>query len=200
MEVKERILIKASEMFFKVGIRSITMDDIAKELGISKKTIYINFPDKDSLVFQIMANELEKDRCDWININHQQCNQLEKLLLTLDHMKKTLSEFKASTLFEIKRYFPKAWQLFETHKINFIIPCIEDELIKGIDEGLYRHNMNVKLLARYRYGSIMLGFDTTLFDPAEYNILELQETMMDHFIRAILTDKGLEIYNTLKNK
>jgi TetR/AcrR family transcriptional regulator, cholesterol catabolism regulator len=200
MEVKNRILLKATEMFFTLGIRSVTMDDIAKELGISKKTIYLNYPDKDELVYQMMHLEMHRDKCDWEVLCGQNANQIEIQIEAMKLMKKSISGMNASVIFDIKRYHPRAWTLLESHKKDFVIPTLEQHIQQGILEGLFRPDVNVPLLARFRFGAVMLGFDTTLFPTNQYDIVEIQTTMMDHFIRGLLTEKGYLIYNTIKNK
>ena len=89
MDVKERILQKAEEMFFRYGVKSITMDDIARELGISKKTIYLHFPDKDELVVQVVGREMEKDKCEYEELDNSEANAIEKLIqASLDELMK----------------------------------------------------------------------------------------------------------------
>ncbi len=200
MEVKERILNKATEMFFSLGVRSVTMDDIAKELGMSKKTIYNHFPDKDELVYQMMQKEMEKDKCEWDFLYSNHSNQIEIQLEAFKLMKKSFAGMNSTVIFDIKRFHPRAWSLLEAHKQQFIIPSLEQHFNQGIAEGVFRADVNVSLLARYRFGGVMLGFDTTLFPPEQYNIVEIQTTLMDHFIRGLLTEKGYKLYNKIQNK
>ena len=123
MEIKERLLNKAKEMCFRFGIRSVTMDDIAKELGISKKTIYQNFEDKDEIVYQMMLQEMQKEECEWKDLAKTSVNILDKMLKAQVLMRKSLSEINPALVFEVKRYHPRAWGIFENHKnvLNFLI-------------------------------------------------------------------------------
>ncbi len=196
MEIKERILNKATEMCFRYGIRSVTMDDIAKELGISKKTIYQNFEDKDEIIFQVMQSEMEKDKCEWADLGKISKNILDKMRNTLNMMRKTMEGMNPAIIFDIKRYHPRAWSLFQSHKNQFMFEMVTNDIQKGIQEGIFREDLNVELLAKYRLAQVELGFDHEVFPNNKFSIVEVQTTLMDHFIRGILTEKGLKQYNS----
>jgi TetR/AcrR family transcriptional regulator, cholesterol catabolism regulator len=196
MEIKERILNKATEMCFKYGIRSVTMDDIAKELGISKKTIYQNFEDKDEIIYQVMQTEMEKDKCEWADLTKISKSILDKMRNTLDLMRKTMEGMNPAIMFDIKRYHPRAWSLFLNYKNNFILETVTKDLNEGIKEGIFRSDLNVELMAKYRLEQVEIGFDTEAFPTNKFSMVEVQTTLMDHFIRGILTEKGLKQYNS----
>jgi TetR/AcrR family transcriptional regulator, cholesterol catabolism regulator len=196
MEIKERILYKATEMCFRFGIRSVTMDDIAKELGISKKTIYTHFEDKDEIIYQIMQSEMLKDKCEWNELGKNAKNIIEKMINAQHLMKKSMEGINPSIFLDIKRFHPRAWALFQSHKHQFILKTITDDINKGIEEGLFRKDINVEFMGRYRMEQVELGFDPAVFPTEKYNMIEIQTTLMDHFIRGILTEKGLNQYNT----
>lgn len=196
MEIKERILAKATEMCFKYGIRSVTMDDIAKELGISKKTIYLHFDDKDEIIYQLMQTEMEKDKCEWAELSTASKNLLDKMTMALALMRKTMEGMHSAIIFDIKRYHPRAWALFQSHKNHFILETVTNDINEGIKEGMFRSEINVEFMAKYRLEQVELGFNMDLFPSHKFNIVEIQTTLMDHFIRGILTEKGLKIYNS----
>jgi TetR/AcrR family transcriptional regulator, cholesterol catabolism regulator len=196
MEIKERILNKATEMCFKYGIRSVTMDDIAKELGISKKTIYQNFEDKDEIIFQIMQTEMEKDKCEWADLGKISKNLLDKMTNALKLMRKTMVGMNSAIIFDIKRYHPRAWALFQNHKNHIIKDNVTRDLNEGIKEGMFRDDINVEFMATYRIQQVEMGFNPEIFPTNKFDLVEIQTTLMDHFIRGILTEKGLKQYNS----
>lgn len=205
MEIKERIIAKAREQFFRYGVKSVTMDDIARELGISKKTIYQHFEDKDAIVYQLMVGEMAQDKCEWDALEKSSSNVIEKIVKSMDIISKVFAEINPSTFFDIKKYHPKTWQLFQEHKQNFIMESIRKELLQGIEQGFFRTDTKVEILARMRMEQIEMGFDPQLFPTSKFNLIEVELTMLDHFIRGILTSKGLEMYeefmqNALSNK
>jgi TetR/AcrR family transcriptional regulator, cholesterol catabolism regulator len=194
LEIKERIIAKAREQFFRYGVKSVTMDDIAGELGISKKTIYQHFEDKDAIVHQLMLTEMDQDKCDWDILNESSKNVIEKTVKSMDIFKQAFTEINPSTFFDIKKYHPKTWALFQEHKQNFILGAIRQDLLEGIEQGFFRPDIKVDILAKMRMEQIELGFDPQMFPPNKFSIIEVELTMLDHFIRGVLTEKGLEVY------
>ncbi len=194
MEIKDRIIAKAREQFFRYGIKSVTMDDIANELGISKKTIYLHFEDKDDIVHQVMLLEMKQDKCDWDELEKNSKDVIERVVKSMDLIKQAFTEINPSTFFDIKKYHPKSWQLFQEHKQNFILVSIIKDLKDGIEQGYFRPEIKVDILARMRLEQIELGFDPQVFPQNRYNIVEVELTMLDNFIRGILTEKGLQVY------
>jgi TetR/AcrR family transcriptional regulator, cholesterol catabolism regulator len=205
MEIKERIIAKAREQFFRYGVKSVTMDDIARELGISKKTIYQHFEDKDAIVHQLMMAEMANDKCEWDELDASSDNVIEKIVKSMDIIRQAFAEINPSAFFDIKKYHPKTWELFQEHKQNFIMESIRKELLQGIEQGFFRTEIKVEILVRMRMEQIEMGFDPQLFPPNKFSLIEVELTMLDHYIRGILTLKGLEVYqefmhNALNNK
>ncbi len=200
MEIKERIIAKAREQFFRYGVKSVTMDDIASELGISKKTIYLHFEDKDDIVHQLMLSEMEQDKCDWEALNGSSQNVIEKTMKSMDIFKQTFTEINPSTFFDIKKYYPKTWEAFQEHKQNYILGAIRQDLLEGIEQGFFRPDVKVDILAKMRLEQIELGFDPQIFPPNKFSIVEVELTMLDHFIRGVLTEKGLEVYQAYQKQ
>lgn len=194
MEIKSRIIIKARELFFRYGVKSVTMDDIASELGISKKTIYLHFEDKDELVHQMMLIEMDCDKSDWEELGNTSKNVIEKTVRSMDLFKQAFAEINPSAFFDIKKYHPKTWQLFEEHKQNFILESIIKDLKEGIEQGYFRPEIRVDILAKMRLEQIEIGFDPHAFPGNKYSVVEIELTMLDHFFRGIMTEKGLQVY------
>ncbi len=194
MEIKERIIAKAREQFFRYGIKSVTMDDIASELGISKKTIYQHFEDKDELVYQLMLSEIATDECQWDELNKGASNVVEKTMKSMDLCKDSFTEINPSAFFDIKKYHPRTWKLFQEHKEKFVLEMIKKDLVEGIDQGFFRADIKVDILARMRLEQVEMGFDPQIFPPNKFKIVDIQLTLLDHFMRGMLTEEGLEIY------
>ncbi|MCS6794750.1 MAG: TetR/AcrR family transcriptional regulator [Raineya sp.] len=193
MENRERILTKAEELFMRYGIRSITMDDIARELAISKKTIYQYFQDKDTLVEQVAERYFHQDVEQVCKISEQAENAIDEVILMSQHLKNRLKGVNPSVFFDLQRYHPKTWAMWQTHKHNFIIAQVRKNLEQGIAEGLYRQDLNVEALAILRVTEVEMAFDIQLFPPAKFDLVSLQMTFLEHFIRGIVTQKGLSV-------
>jgi TetR/AcrR family transcriptional regulator, cholesterol catabolism regulator len=198
VHLREKIIEKASKLFFKFGIRSVTMDELSKELGISKKTLYQHFTDKDSLVHEMVKADICCEMEFWESINTRNLNALEKLVEVAHLLTKMFSEVNSTVINDLTKYHSNAWEYIEKHKTEFVIPTIIKDLKQGIDEGLFREDINTKELAHYRYGQVIMAFDQSIFPKEEFNLTQLQMTMLDLFIRSILTEKGLNIYKKIQ--
>ncbi|MFN4145757.1 MAG: TetR/AcrR family transcriptional regulator [Runella sp.] len=199
--MKERILEKAQELFFRYGVKSVTMDDIARELGISKKTIYQHFTDKDAMVYAGVLAHFDHERCVSEKMQAQAPDPIAEVVMASEQLRQMLTGMNPTMIFDIKRYYPQAWVAFTEFKNGFILDNIRQNLKKGIEMGLYRGNLNVEVLAKLRNEEIELGFDAQIYPPQKFNLLEVQLAMLDHFLRGIVTSKGLKLYeNYLENQ
>jgi AcrR family transcriptional regulator len=201
LQVKERILTAAEELFLQYGFRSISMDDIARHLAVSKKTIYQFFEDKDEIVCLVATRhfEREKEMCRQ-RIFDQAENPLDELLQVSRHIKTSTMNVNPSIMFDLQKYHPKAWQIFKEFKQGFILEHLHRNLKKGIEEGLYRAEINIEIIARLRLEEVQLAFDANAFPPSQFNFFDIQIEFLDHFIRGIVTNKGLQLLTEYKNK
>ncbi len=124
MEPKDRIVLGAGELFFKYGIKSVTMDDIAKHLGISKKTIYQFFDDKDQLVLTLMANTLLINQESFDAISKSAKDPIHEIVLTAEHMRNIFTQINPIVFSDMKKYYPEAWIQFRQFKEKCIFERI----------------------------------------------------------------------------
>lgn len=197
--MKSRILEKGTELFFRYGVKTVTMDAIATDLGISKKTIYQHFPDKDSMVYEVVKIFTEQDLEKWAELDRLYPNVIEKMFKSFEMVKDLLVQMNPRLLFEIQKYFPTAYQLFVEHGEK----CIHENLIadfkKGAQFGYFRNDIDFELLARLRMAEVDLAFNPNFFPNNKLSLYETQLTLMDIFMRGILTDKGLTLYTSYQN-
>ncbi len=194
METKERILQKADELFFRYGVRAVTMDDIAQELGISKKTIYQHFPDKDSLVYEVAVKSFECDKAEMHKTHQEAKNPIEEILISIEYLRKNFGNMNPMTLNDIRKYHPKTWELYGEHKQFYMKEAVVRNMKEGIEQGLYRADINIDVLAKLRMEEVELGFEQSIFPFSKYKAIEIQEIFIDHFLRGIMTEKGLGLY------
>jgi TetR/AcrR family transcriptional regulator, cholesterol catabolism regulator len=192
-----RILQQADTMFLRYGLRSVTMDDIAKELGISKKTIYLYFADKDTLVDKVTEYMLEEEKNKADQIYKIAQNPIEEMFLSTKMMKEMLQNINAVLFYDMQKYYPESWKKYLAFKIHFL-EIIKRNLNEGILQKLYRPEINIEILAKLRVESVDLGFNMEVFPTSKYNILDIQLESIDHYIRGIVTPKGLEVYEKTK--
>lgn len=198
MDAKERILKGAEELFFQYGIKSITMDDIAKHLTISKKTIYQYFSDKDEVVHTLMKNSLKKDIDDFTCIHNDCKNIIDEIFAIMKHMGYMFSKINPIIFYDLQKYHPKSWKLFRDFKSDFILNMVEKALIKGITDGYVRKDINSKILAQLRMEEIEMGLNPNIFPPDKFKMLDVQLAMTEHFLYGICTLKGHKLINKYK--
>ena len=198
METKERILKGSEELFFRYGIRSITMDDIAKHLGISKKTIYQFFDDKDQVVKMLMQEKLKEDEREFRQIGEKASNMIEEIF---GHMKKIgaiIGSVNPNLFYDLQKFHSDSWRLFQDFKEDCICKMAEESLEKGKKQGLVRADVNTKIMARLRMEEIEMGFSPEKFPPDKFKIVDVQLALIEHFLYGICTLKGHKLINKYK--
>jgi TetR/AcrR family transcriptional regulator, cholesterol catabolism regulator len=196
--VKDRIIKEAFNLFWRYGIKSVTMDDIARELGISKRTIYQHFPDKNAIVSMVIRNELNSQTCQVDEIEETISNPVDQMIQLSVHMRLMMANINPTLLFDLKKYHPEAWQLFTDYKHQYIIQSVRDNLGNGMKMGLYRSDIDIEVLSRLRIEQIEMAFDPTLFPFNQFDMIHVQIQFLNHFLRGILTQEGFNYYNSLE--
>ncbi len=174
------------------------MDDIAKEMGISKRTIYQHFKDKNEIVKAIIKHRLEKESCDFHELEEKAINPIDEIILISIHLRVSLANMNPAVLYDLKKYYPQAWELFNNFKRSMVLQSVRDNLSRGQSEGLFRKDIDIEALARLRMEQIEMAFDPVLFPVAQFNMIEVQIQFLNHFVRGILTPEGLNYYNTVE--
>jgi TetR/AcrR family transcriptional regulator, cholesterol catabolism regulator len=191
--LKERIKQKADELFMQYGLRSVTMDEIAVQLGVSKKTLYQNYADKDALVEAVVG--------DILSTNEQQCNcdctraknAIDEVFLAMDMMQEMFQDMNPSILFEMEKYHPKAFEKFLQHKYNFIYKILKENIDRGINEELYRTDIDVEILVKARLETMMLPFNQIIFPKSKFNLMRVETALTTHFLFGLATVKGYKL-------
>jgi len=194
VDVKERILEESELLFFRYGVRRVTMDDVAKALGMSKKTLYQYFSDKDELVAEATRAHLERERIEFDEIFCNSENSIKCLFSISQCMRKSLGEINPTVLFDLKRFYPKSWEYWTEFKDQYIFKSIIKNLKEGIEEGYFMPEVNAEILANLRVMEIQLLFDRESFPSEKFDFMEVQMQLFDHFVYGIVTDKGRKLY------
>jgi len=200
METQERILQKAHELFMLYGVRSVSMDEIAAHLGISKKTIYQFYTDKDSLVEGVIGIEINNNEQECIAYRNKCENAVHEIFLAIDMMQEVMKSMHPSILFELEKYHPKAHKKLNEHKHQFILEMIKDNLERGKQEGVYREELNIPIIAHLRLGSIFLTFNPEAFPMTKNNIIQVLQEITDHFLFGIVSAKGAKLIQKYKQQ
>lgn len=193
--MKEKILHKATEMFLNLGFKSVTMDDIANEMGISKKTIYTHYKNKTQLV-EATTFSLFDTICAGIDsICEVAPNPIEELYHIKKFVMEHLKNEKSSPQYQLKKYYPKIYAALRGKQFEVMHESVKENLEKGITQGLFRKNMNVDFVARMYFNGMTGIKDTDLFPQTIFSMNQLMENYLEYHLRAIVTPKGFEILN-----
>lgn len=198
--IKEKIISESIELFMKYGVRSVTMDDIAKHLGMSKKTIYQHFKDKEEIILLSTSIYFEKEQKDMEELENGTENAVEHLYNLSVCLRERLRNINSSVLFDLKKYYKGAWNNYQKHKHDVIFNSVFNNLKRGMAEGLFRNDINPEILAYLRMGEIELSFDKEYFPEEKFTLGEIHEQLFEHFTQGILSEKGFELLETYKQK
>lgn len=148
MEKRDEILIKAGELFMRYGIKSVSMDDLAREIGISKKTIYTYFKDKNILVESVLANKMTNIESQCTQF-HSSCeNAIQELYSIINFMSENMGKIHPSVFYDLNKYHSNAQKLIEIHEKEYVLPAIEKNIERGRKEKLYRSDFNSSIVAQ----------------------------------------------------
>ena len=198
METKERIVKKAHELFMLYGIRSVSMDEIAAHLGISKKTIYQYFEDKDAIVDGVLNIEIEMNEKNFMQQQQNAENAVHEIFLDIDLIQEMLKGMNPSILFDLEKYHPTAYKKLNDHKNNFYYGIMCNNLKRGIAENVYKEDINIDILSRFRVSSIFLIFNPEVFPSLKYNLTETFWEITANFLHGLVTVKGNKLIDKYK--
>lgn len=200
MEIKDRIKQKADELFRRYGIRSITMDEIANQLGISKKTIYQSFADKDELVDEVITDLLlfNKERCNKDRFNAD--NAIQEVFLAMEMVDEMFENMNPTILYDLERNHPQTFKKFQHHKHSFLFMVIKENIERGKKEELYRADINTDVVTKIRLETIMLPFDQEIFPKNKFNLVDLEQQMIEYYLFGIATIKGYKLITKYKRE
>jgi AcrR family transcriptional regulator len=186
------ILSKVRELYLKYGIKSITMDDVAREMGISKKTLYQYVSDKEDLVAKFIENEKEirqKEICNCFKVGF---NPIEELIEISLFMNKLMQEQNPATEYDLKKYYPAQYQKLVKARREGIFNYILANLKRGKEEGLYRHDLKEEIIAKL-YLSRAEGIHLSdLYSVEEFTSSRIYLELLKYHVRGIATEKGIQ--------
>lgn len=194
IETKGKILKSAESLFSKYGIRSISMDDIARHLSVSKKTLYQHFADKDELVTRVTETHMAQSKKMYEDIRKQSENSIDELYKIGMQVRRHIEEQNPSLLFDIQKFHAKAWGVWVEHKNNYIYTSVVRNIKQGIRDGLIRPEVNAEIFAQLRLATIEVCCDEKYFPHEKFNLAEVQSQVFDQFVYGLCTEKGKKLY------
>ena len=193
MELKEHILTEADTLFSNHGIKSVTMDDIAKHLGMSKKTIYLHFQDKNDLINILIKNRLENQECLIGDTVQNSENAIDEVFKCVTEVQAMLSNIHPTFMYDLQKYYTEAWKMFRKFRNESLYKNIYDNLVRGVSEGYYRKDMNLEVLTNLRLETIDLVFNQAIYSIKDYSISLIMKEISEHFLYGISTLEGHQL-------
>lgn len=200
VEVRDKILEASSTLFTQYGVRSITMDEIARHLAVSKKTIYQYFHDKDELVSEVILRDLNQDKLLCEDICGKAANSIEELFEISNFFRRRILKINPSLLFDIQKFHSNAWEIYLDFKENVFLESLKKSLYRGIKEGFIRDDINPEILATLRMEEVQMSFDESIFPRDRFDFREVQIQFYDHFVNGIITEKGRKLITRYSDK
>lgn len=195
--MKDKIINKAKEMFLKLGFKSITMDDIACEMCISKKTIYKYFSNKDILIeesIDLLHKEVKKTMDAIISKNY---NAIEENFEIKRMFREMFKSAESSPIYQLKKHYPDIYNKVLNIQVSICEDCFRKNILKGIKEGLYRENLDVENYVKFYYTLIFTINENTMLEKESH---ELELKALEYHIRAMATLAGIiELEKHLQN-
>jgi AcrR family transcriptional regulator len=196
--MQTKILFKARDLMLQSGLRQVTMDDLAHQLGISKKTIYQYYKDKDDLVKAVVNLELKEHELTCKDCKSKAENAIHEMFLVMENMKAMTQTMNPNSMMELEKHFSNAFDMIKNHKDEFLFSLIKQNLMKGIEEGCYRKDLDIDIISKFRLETVFIPFNLHLFPLSKFNSLEVHTQLMEHFVYGLMTIKGHELMDRYK--
>lgn len=191
--MKQDIIKTSFELFIRYGIKSVTMDDIAREMGISKKTLYQYVHNKADLIEQIFQAYITEEKCMTEEILSTSSDALEEMLRIGRFVVEKLRSLSPSTVYDLRKYYGAIWKKMELQMKQHVHGVISDNLERGIRQGIYRPELDPDIIARLYVGKSILVADDEVFEVGDYDLATLQQEYIRYHIHGIASEKGRQL-------
>ncbi|WP_040279314.1 TetR/AcrR family transcriptional regulator [Psychroserpens damuponensis] len=199
--MREKIIHKSGELFLNLGFKSVTMDDIANEMGISKKTIYVHFPNKTKLVEAVTFNFFDTICYGIDNICNTAANPIEELYSIKMFVMQHLKNEKSSPQHQLQKYYPQIHSDLKFKQFEKMHQSVQESLEHGVNTGVFRNTIDVDFISRMYFTGMSGIKDNMFFPPKQYQMDYLMESYLEYHLRAIVSEKGMTILNNfIKNQ
>jgi|DEB0MinimDraft_10_1074344.scaffolds.fasta_scaffold01046_5 AcrR family transcriptional regulator len=198
--IKSNIIQSAKELFMKYGVKSVSMDDIARHLGISKKTLYAELSNKSELVVEAIKLFIKEEKKAIGEITGKAENALQEITGIAAFVLQALRKMKPTLSYDLKKYHPRAWAIIQNDHLQQIEKTIANNLKRGIEEGYYRDDIDVILQARIYVGLAKLLAEEEIIAYGKYDKAYLYKHMMTYHLNGIMNNEGRKAINNYLNK
>lgn len=192
-EQQEKWLKRAEDLFMRYGIKSITMDDVARELGISKKTLYQFVDNKDDLVNKVLERHIGEEKASCDQLYHTAGNAIEEMFLVMETNSQQLQQMKANIIHDLQKYHREGWEKIQEFQRSFLYNLVRANLERGVQEGIYRKDIDIDIVAKLHITMSFQLFDEDLFPQLTYAKETVFREYLLHYLYGIVSEKGLQM-------
>lgn len=195
--IKQDIIEKSLSLFFRYGIRSVSMDEVASQLGMSKKTLYQYFENKDDLVMHTVLSFIEKDVAHFQHIREQSDNSIEELLRFVRHITQMLRTVSPALMYDLRKYHNSSWEAMETLRKKYVYRQIRENIEKGQARELYRAEIDADIAAKLYMATTLGIVNEDIFPMPEYAKDKVISEFVNLSLHAWTSEKGKEVWQSL---
>ena len=193
--MRHKILETSNELFLNLGFKSVTMDEIASKMGVSKKTIYKYFENKTELVAAVTDYMFDTVSCGIDGICALQMNPIQEIFSIKRLVMKHLKDEKSSPQYQLQKYYPKIYASLTQKQFHIMQVCVVNNLKQGIEKGLYRTHIDLEFISRIYFNGMVGIKNKDLFPLTDYSMNTLINYYLEYHLRGIATEKGLQELN-----
>lgn len=197
MSQEIEIINKATELFFQYGVRSVTMDDLSKDLGVSKKTLYQFVQNKSDLVKKALENFMKTQRVEINYILNQKNNAIDEIVFIGKINLRNLKKIHPSSMYDLEKYYPESWQIVQDYKLEFMHDILSKNIERGKKEKLYREEIDSNLMIKFYTIIIEQLVLPRQFPSTSFDFANLYKQFMKYHLSGIASENGVAYIKTI---
>lgn len=189
-ETKTKLIQTAEALFMRYGLKSVSMDDIARSMGVSKKTLYQLIENKEALITEVMIANREKDMQMIMEAVNASSDAIDEFLRISRNFIREMREVSPTTLYDLKKYYGSIWEEQMEGHIDTFILCIGTNLYRGVEEGLYRDDMLPDVIARIYAQTVLAITDTSIFPAKDLPLDQIIRQHALYHLNGVVNEQG----------
>jgi AcrR family transcriptional regulator len=196
IDLEKSIVVTSTELFLTLGFKSVTMDDIAEEMKISKKTIYTFFANKEALVQSVVFSVYSYITTNLTQIREKASNPISELYEVKMFIMHQLKGEKTSPQHQLRKYYPNIHKELQKKQFDFMTKSVKKSLTKGVEMKLFRPSIDIDFISRMYFNGMVGIKNVDMFPIEKYSPEQLMENYLDYHLRAIVTDNGMKLLSS----
>ena len=194
MQQENQLLSSAEDLFMKYGVKSVTMDDIARHLGISKKTLYTFVANKANLIEKIFQQKVAEEKEIMAQIRSSATDAIDEMIQMVRYVLRLLRKMSPTVVYDLKKYYQSTWNHIDHLHCEHVYDLIKENIVRGKDQGIFRVELDEDIIAKLYVQTTSTVVDAEHFPATTYDWPQLFKTYIEYHIRGIVTPKGLRLF------